>query len=110
MCVETNLPDALLSKPYTVKLKFEVSHCVCSRVEIKVKMGGGGAWLQVGWEVGGGPTTTTYLRASFLLECSMMTSSMLFECRPLPDSTLHLPDIIHVISVPRPVFSTHPRA
>ena len=51
--METNLPDALLRKPYTAKLKFEVSHCVCSCAEIKVNMGGqclatsrggGGGW------------------------------------------------------------------
>jgi len=37
------------------------------------------------------------------LERSMMQSSTLFECGPLPPtSTSHPPDIIHVISVPRP--------
>ena len=68
----------------------------CSSVEIKVDIRGRG----------GGPTTSTYLRASFLLECSMMKSSMLFECMtPPPMSTLHPPDIIHLVSVPRPAFS-----
>ena len=57
-----------------------------------------------------------YMRVSFLnqehlksclpVERSMMKSSRLFECGPLPSvhlvSTRRPPDVIHVISVPKP--------
>jgi len=44
------------------------------------------------------------LGPSLAVKHPMMTSSMLFECKPLspPASTSRPPDVIHVISVPRP--------
>ena len=43
------------------------------------------------------------LGSGLSLECSMMKSSTLFECGPLPPTpTSRPPDVIHVTGVPRP--------
>ena len=44
------------------------------------------------------------LGSCLAMERSVMKSSMLFECEPLPylASTSHPPDVVHMMSVPRP--------